>query len=319
MRQLFRFHDHVTTASAVLSVACVGVICFSYCYEVVSRYFFNAPTSWVAAVTVYLLLASVMLMAPHVTRLRGHVTITFVLERVGPGLSRRLHAACIALSAIVCLLSVWFTGTETVRQYEADTTMMDSLLLTPEMGAVGADRLRIPRLRASISCGRSRPPSRARSPHRRARGGLRSGMPWYETLTLGFALMIGLIFTGVPIFVAFVIINAFGILWAFGSAAFGMYSNSLLSTLTNEVAGDGAAVPADGRDAVPFGRDRAPLQRARQADRQHAHPPLSPRHRARHRPWHAVRARPWPTPPCSVARFIRGWSSAATTGSCRQG
>ena len=59
-------------------------------------------------------------------------------------------------------------------------------------------------------------------------------MLWYETLTLGFALMIGLIFTGVPIFVAFVIINAFGILWAFGSSAFGMYSNSLLSTLTNE-------------------------------------------------------------------------------------
>lgn len=59
-------------------------------------------------------------------------------------------------------------------------------------------------------------------------------MPWYETLALGFALMIGLIFTGVPIFVAFLIINAVGILWAFGSEAFGMYSNSLLSTLTNE-------------------------------------------------------------------------------------
>jgi tripartite ATP-independent transporter DctM subunit len=46
--------------------------------------------------------------------------------------------------------------------------------------------------------------------------------------------MIGLIFTGVPIFVAFLIINTIGILWAFGPAAFGMFSNSLLSTLTNE-------------------------------------------------------------------------------------
>lgn len=59
-------------------------------------------------------------------------------------------------------------------------------------------------------------------------------MPWYVTLIVGFALMTGLIFTGVPIFVAFLIINAIGILWAFGPAAFGMYSNSLLSTLTNE-------------------------------------------------------------------------------------
>jgi tripartite ATP-independent transporter DctM subunit len=59
-------------------------------------------------------------------------------------------------------------------------------------------------------------------------------MPWYITLIVGLALMMGLIFTGVPIFVAFLIINAVGILWAFGPAAFGMYSNSLLSTLTNE-------------------------------------------------------------------------------------
>jgi tripartite ATP-independent transporter DctM subunit len=59
-------------------------------------------------------------------------------------------------------------------------------------------------------------------------------MPWFATLSIGFALMIGLIFTGVPIFVAFLIINTIGILWAFGPAAFGMFSNSLLSTLTNE-------------------------------------------------------------------------------------
>ncbi len=59
-------------------------------------------------------------------------------------------------------------------------------------------------------------------------------MAWYVILIVGFALMMGLIFTGVPIFIAFLIINAVGILWAFGPAAFGMYSNSLLSTLTNE-------------------------------------------------------------------------------------
>jgi TRAP-type C4-dicarboxylate transport system permease small subunit len=132
MRHAFRLHDCITTFGAVLSVVCLGVICFSYCYEVVSRYFFNAPTIWVAAVTVYLLLVSVTLMAPYVTRQRGHVTITFVLERVGVAHARYLLAGCIVLSAIVCLLSVWFTGAETLRQFESGTTMMDSLLLTPK-------------------------------------------------------------------------------------------------------------------------------------------------------------------------------------------
>jgi len=59
-------------------------------------------------------------------------------------------------------------------------------------------------------------------------------MQWYWTLAIGFALMTGLIFTGVPVFVAFLIINIGGILIAFGPAAFGLYTNSLLSTLTNE-------------------------------------------------------------------------------------
>ena len=132
MKTLYRLHDGLTTLGAALSVACIAIICFSYCYEVVSRYFFNAPTSWAAAITAYLLLAATMLMAPYVTRQRSHVTLTFVLERVGPVRARYLMAGCILISAVVCLLSVWFTGTETARQIAAGTTMMDSLLLTPK-------------------------------------------------------------------------------------------------------------------------------------------------------------------------------------------
>lgn len=59
-------------------------------------------------------------------------------------------------------------------------------------------------------------------------------MTWYVQLAIGFALMTGLIFTGVPVFVAFLIINIAGILIAFGSSAFGLFTNSLLTTLTAE-------------------------------------------------------------------------------------
>lgn len=132
MRALARIHDALTDATAWIATGCVAVIAFSYCFEVVSRYVFNAPTVWVGAITVYLLLVSVMLMAPLVTRERGHVTITFILERAGPRSARYLSAACIAVSAAVCLVSVWFSATETNRQFLAGTTMMDSLLVTPK-------------------------------------------------------------------------------------------------------------------------------------------------------------------------------------------
>ena len=132
MRAIARFHDGLTTAGAWLSAAGIAVITLSYCFEVVSRYLFNAPTSWVGAITVYLLLVCTMLMVPFVTRERAHVTITFLLERLGPRGARWLAAGCVVTSAVVCLLSVWFTGTETLRQYLAGTTMMDELLLTPK-------------------------------------------------------------------------------------------------------------------------------------------------------------------------------------------
>ncbi len=132
MRTILKTHDMLTLASAWLAAAGIGVIAFSYCYEVVSRYFFNAPTNWVGAITTYLLLACTMMMAPYVTQARSHVTITFLLERFGEQKARYLLAACVAVSAIVCLLSVWFTGTETWRQYLAGTTIVDSLMLTPK-------------------------------------------------------------------------------------------------------------------------------------------------------------------------------------------
>jgi TRAP-type C4-dicarboxylate transport system permease small subunit len=132
LRALARIHDALTDATAWIATACVAVIAFSYCYEVASRYVFNAPTVWVGAITVYLLLVSVMLMAPLVTRERGHVTVTFLLDRAGPGSARYIAASCIAVSAVVCLVSVWFSTTETNRQFLSGTTMMDSLLVTPK-------------------------------------------------------------------------------------------------------------------------------------------------------------------------------------------
>jgi TRAP-type C4-dicarboxylate transport system permease small subunit len=132
MRALARFHDRLTAIGAWLSAAGVAAIVLSFCFEVISRYLFNAPTSWVGAITVYLLLVCTMLMFPFITRERSHVTITFLLERVGPEAARWLAASCVLVSAVVCLLSVWFTGTETHRQLVGGTTMVDELMVTPK-------------------------------------------------------------------------------------------------------------------------------------------------------------------------------------------
>jgi len=58
--------------------------------------------------------------------------------------------------------------------------------------------------------------------------------PWYTTLSVIFGSVIFLTFLGLPVFVVFLLINVVGIVFLLGPSAFGMFSNSLVATLTSE-------------------------------------------------------------------------------------
>ena len=55
-------------------------------------------------------------------------------------------------------------------------------------------------------------------------------LEWWVILTVGLMILLGLFLSGLPIFVAFLIINVIGILLFFGQAGFGMFANSLFDT-----------------------------------------------------------------------------------------
>lgn len=55
-------------------------------------------------------------------------------------------------------------------------------------------------------------------------------MSWPVTLGAGIALLVGVLFLGVPIFAAFLILNLGGVFTLFGSSGFGLFSNSILAT-----------------------------------------------------------------------------------------
>ena len=57
-------------------------------------------------------------------------------------------------------------------------------------------------------------------------------MTWWIALSGGLVLLFALLLGGVPIFVAFLVLNVAGILAYFGTAGFGMFANSMLSTGT---------------------------------------------------------------------------------------
>lgn len=57
-------------------------------------------------------------------------------------------------------------------------------------------------------------------------------MEWWGVLLLGIGTLLVLMLLGMPIFVAFLILNVIGVLWLIGPAGFGMFANSMYATAT---------------------------------------------------------------------------------------
>ena len=57
-------------------------------------------------------------------------------------------------------------------------------------------------------------------------------MTWWVALSGGVALLLTLFLLGVPIFVAFVVLNVIGVFVLFGTAGFGLFANSIYTTAT---------------------------------------------------------------------------------------
>ncbi len=57
-------------------------------------------------------------------------------------------------------------------------------------------------------------------------------MTWWVALSGGIGLLLGLLFLGIPVFVAFLILNVAGILVLMGPAGFGLFANSIYTTAT---------------------------------------------------------------------------------------
>jgi TRAP-type C4-dicarboxylate transport system permease small subunit len=110
-------HDALSRLGFDVAAGCLGIIVCSYCYEVVSRYFFNAPTIWAGPLVSYMLCALVFLAAPDITRKNTHIVINVVQEKMSPKHVAYLQKFVTAVSAGACLMGVWIVGATVISQY----------------------------------------------------------------------------------------------------------------------------------------------------------------------------------------------------------
>jgi TRAP-type C4-dicarboxylate transport system permease small subunit len=116
MRALWNLHDTVTRLSFQLAVACLGIIAVAFCYEVVARYAFNAPTVWANPLVSYLLCALIFLALPEMTRTGQHININILIDAVPPATSHAMASFVRLIGCAACLLGAWITGVETRDQ-----------------------------------------------------------------------------------------------------------------------------------------------------------------------------------------------------------
>jgi len=120
MSAVLKFHDRVTHALFVVGVILIACIAVLYVYEVCSRYFFNAPTSWGNDTSSFMLSVATFLCIPQLVKDGGHVAVTIVYQYSSPKTCLWIARIPAVAAAIVCAAGAYMTFEEVARQIAND-------------------------------------------------------------------------------------------------------------------------------------------------------------------------------------------------------
>lgn len=87
-------------------------------YEVIMRYFLNAPTIWAVDLSEYALLWGTFLAGPWLVRIGGHVRVEALIEHLRPSHQHILGVISSTVAAAVVLIMLWQGLEATLSVYE---------------------------------------------------------------------------------------------------------------------------------------------------------------------------------------------------------
>ncbi len=128
LTKLSSIHDRLTLIAAVTAAIGLTLIVIFYVYEVVTRYFFNAPTAWVSDFVSYILCASVFLALPQVTKDKGHVAVTILVDIMPDRIAGYVHVGINTIGFACLAFASYISLQENLRQY---TKNIETLAIIP--------------------------------------------------------------------------------------------------------------------------------------------------------------------------------------------
>ena len=117
LRRLASVQDKLSRAGFILAACILAFISIAYCYEVVSRYFFNAPTIWASPLVSYALCLTIFLALPDLARRGLQISIDLHEAWASPGLIESLLRLTRLAAGICCLAAAWITAQQTWSEY----------------------------------------------------------------------------------------------------------------------------------------------------------------------------------------------------------
>jgi C4-dicarboxylate transporter, DctQ subunit len=115
MSSIGKAFDKLIYAMAFLGGVMILFAMAAVCLDVVMRYLFNRPMSWVLQVCEYILLYAPFLAAAWVLREDGHIKVDIVLSLMNPGFQRFVHVLSSILGFVVMAVITYY-GIEVVGE-----------------------------------------------------------------------------------------------------------------------------------------------------------------------------------------------------------
>src|SRR5581483_2347546 len=117
LRALAYIHDRLSRTGFILAACILAFISVAYCYEVVSRYFFNAPTIWASPLVSYALCLTIFLALPDLTRRGLQISIDLHEAWASPAAIELLLRLTRLVAGIFCLVAAWITAEQAWSEY----------------------------------------------------------------------------------------------------------------------------------------------------------------------------------------------------------
>lgn len=115
--KLYSIQDFITKIAGILGGISLALIVISYVYEVVTRYIFSSPTAWVSDFVSYALCASIFLALPMVTKDKGHVAVTILMDLMPAKIADIVYRLINVVGFLYLGFSAWISLHENIRQF----------------------------------------------------------------------------------------------------------------------------------------------------------------------------------------------------------